>query len=122
MGGSSLPVHWRSPDFDHPRGAPLDAALSTGFHMLERYGFHALEALQCQVERRAGGETGVRAVACLSGDEVWRAADAGRWPAEPRPTPPSGRRTPDPTGWSRGASATLTCSWSTTPTGCARRR
>ena len=80
--GSSLPVHWRRPDYDHPLGAPLDAALSTGFHMLERYGFHALEALQCQVERRAGGETGVRAVTCLSGDAVWRAADAGRWPTD----------------------------------------
>ena len=57
--GSSLPVHWRRPNFEHPLGAPLDEALATGFHMLERYGFHALEALQCQVERRAGGETGV---------------------------------------------------------------
>jgi len=80
--GSSLPVHWRSPVYDHPPGSPLDAALSIGFHMLERYGFHALEALQCQVERRTGGETGVRAVACLSGAAVWRAADAGRWPTD----------------------------------------
>ena len=80
--GSSLPVHWRSPEFEHPRGTPLDAALSTGFHMLERYGFHALEALQCQVERRAAGETGVGAVTCLTGDDVWRAADAGRWPTD----------------------------------------
>ena len=50
--------------------------------MLERYGFHALEALQCQVERRAAGETGVGAVTCLSGNEVWRAAAAGRWPTD----------------------------------------
>ena len=77
--GSSLPVHWRRPDWEHPAGEPLDEALATGFHMLERYGFHALEALQCQVERRAGGETGVRAVTCLSGDDVWQAADAGLW-------------------------------------------
>ena len=77
--GSSLPVHWRRPNVEHPLGDPLDEALATGFHMLERYGFHALESLQCQVERRAGGETGVTAVTCLSGDDVWRAADAGRW-------------------------------------------
>ena len=77
--GSSLPVHWRRPDFTHPVDEPLDEALTTGFHMLERYGFHALEALQCQVERRAGGESGVRSVTCLSGNQVWRAADAGGW-------------------------------------------
>ena len=77
--GSSVPVTWRRPNHDHPLGVALDEGLVIGFHMLERYGFHALEALQCQAERRAGGETGIRTVACLSGDEVWRAADAGRW-------------------------------------------
>ncbi len=38
--------------------------------------------LQCQVERRAGGETGVVAVTCLSGEDVWRAAGAGCWPTD----------------------------------------
>ena len=50
--------------------------------MLERYGFHALEGLQCQVERRAGGETGVRVVQCLARAAVWQAAAAGRWSHE----------------------------------------
>ena len=77
--GSSLPVCWRQPDYEHPLNEPLDEGLAIGFHMLERYGFHALETLQCQAERRRGGETGVRAVTCLSGADVWRAADAGRW-------------------------------------------
>ena len=77
--GSSLPVAWRRPNWEHPPGQPLDEALSIGFHMLERYGFHALESLQCQVERRTQGETGVRSVQCLSGDAVWQAADQGRW-------------------------------------------
>ncbi|MBT4095991.1 MAG: hypothetical protein HOM68_01400 [Gemmatimonadetes bacterium] len=77
--GSSIPVTWRQPDYDHPLGEALDEALSISFHMLERYGFHGLEALQCQVERRSGGESGVRTVTCLSGDDVWRAADAGTW-------------------------------------------
>ena len=80
--GSALPVGWRRPNFEHPLDAPIDEALSIGFHMLERYGFHALESLQCQVERRQGGETGVRSVQCLSGDAVWRAADEGRWSVE----------------------------------------
>ena len=80
--GSALPVAWRQPNFEHPLGEPIDEALSIGFHMIERYGFHALESLQCQVERRQGGETGVRSVQCLSGDAVWRAANEGRWSTE----------------------------------------
>ena len=35
-----------------------------------------------RVERRHGGETGIRAVLCLSGDAVWRAGERGRWPRE----------------------------------------
>ena len=79
---SAVPVSWRRPNLDHPLGEPIDEALSIGFHMLERYGFHALEALQCQVERRAGGETGVEAVQCLSGEDVWRAGEEGLWSVE----------------------------------------
>lgn len=79
---SAVPVSWRSPNFDHPLGEKLDEAVSVGFHMLERYGFHAIEALQCQVERRVGGETGVRSVQCLSGAEVWRSAEQGQWSRE----------------------------------------
>ena len=80
--GSALPVGWRCPNFEHPLDAPINEAVSIGFHMIERYGFHALESLQCQVERRQGGETGVRSVQCLSGDAIWRAADEGRWSFE----------------------------------------
>jgi hypothetical protein len=41
--------------------------------------YHALEAMQCMVERRKGGETGVKAVQMLLGDSVWKAGDDGRW-------------------------------------------
>ena len=77
--GSALPVVWRRPNREHPLGRKVDRALVIGFHMVERYGFHALEVLQSQVERRQGGETGVRWVQCLSGKEVWRAGEAGKW-------------------------------------------
>ena len=79
---SALPVIWRNPNFEHALGEPIDQALVIGFHMVERYGFHALEVLQSQVERRRGGETGVRSVQCLYGDDVWQAARDGRWSME----------------------------------------
>ena len=44
--------------------------------------YHALEAMQAMIERRRGGETGVRAVEMIEGDAVWRAADRGRWPKQ----------------------------------------
>jgi len=38
--------------------------------------------LQCMVERRKGGETGVKAVQMLQGDAVWKALDEGRFSKE----------------------------------------
>ena len=77
MAGSSLPVLWRYPPADVKRGARLKEILAVSYHTLDAYGYHALEMVQCLVERRAGGETGVKQVQCLSGDAVWRAMDTG---------------------------------------------
>jgi hypothetical protein len=86
MAGSSLPLGWRKPMLEHALETRLDEALSTGygafFGSLDSYGFHALETLQCMVERRKGGETGIAAVQCLEGQAVWQARDEGRWPGE----------------------------------------
>jgi hypothetical protein len=49
---------------------------------VEAYGFHALEGLQCMVERRRGDETGVRSVQCLQGEAIWQAMDRGAFSRE----------------------------------------
>jgi hypothetical protein len=62
-----------------PLGVEIEDALVAAYGPVEVYGIHALEALQVMVERRQGGETGVKSVTCLTGNEVWKAGDAGRW-------------------------------------------
>jgi hypothetical protein len=82
LAGSSVPLTWRRPPLRLPRGADLVEAVQVGYGPFEGYGFHALEALQCLAERRRGGETGVRGVQCLQGEEMWRALDRGAFSRE----------------------------------------
>ena len=82
MAGSSLPLCWRNPYVEYDKGTNIEEALSIGYGGIEAYGYHAIETLQCMVERRDGGETGVASVQCLEGDEVWHAGDEGRWPKD----------------------------------------
>jgi hypothetical protein len=79
MAGSSLPVTWRRPEVELPLGCEIKDALVASRGELEILGIHSLEALQCMVERRKGGEIGVKAVQCLEGDAVWKAGDDGVW-------------------------------------------
>ncbi|MBA4016185.1 MAG: hypothetical protein C0483_03250 [Pirellula sp.] len=82
MAGSSLPVTWRRPELEPPYGIKLEEGLvAFGFDRgpSEIYFFHALETLQCMLERRSGGETGVRRVTALEGPAVWKAGDDGLW-------------------------------------------
>jgi hypothetical protein len=79
MAGSSMPVTWRLPDTDIPMGARVQEAVMVGVGSLDSMGFDALEAMQCMLERRKGGESGVKAVQLLEGDDVWAAGDEGRW-------------------------------------------
>ncbi|MDW8222851.1 MAG: hypothetical protein RMJ82_07880 [Gemmatales bacterium] len=78
MAGSSVPVTWRRPPIELRLGTPLQAALAVGYAGIESYGFHALEALQCFVERRSGGESGVRAVQAVQGPDALEAIRSGR--------------------------------------------
>ena len=74
LGGSSLPVTWRLPDVEMPMGCQIEEALMVGENGGDdAMDFHALEGMQCMVERRRGGETGVRSVQTIQGDVVWNA-------------------------------------------------
>lgn len=79
MAGSSIPVTYRRPALKLEKDTDLVEALQIGYGPFEGYGFHALEGLQCMVERRKGGETGVKSVQCLRGPAMWKALDEGRW-------------------------------------------
>ena len=78
MAGSSAPYWWRDPNLVHPIGTKITEAVSIGYASLDAYGFHVVEILQCMVERRAGGETGVTSVEGFVGREVWAAIDSGK--------------------------------------------
>ncbi len=83
MAGSSVPVTFRRPEYDPMLGTEMEAALSVGGGWVADGGiFHILETLQAFVERRKGGEVGVRSVQMLKGDAVWKAAEQGLWRRE----------------------------------------
>jgi hypothetical protein len=79
LAGSSLPVTFRLPALELPLECEMEEALMVGVGGSDAMDFHALEAMQCMVERRSGGETGVRSVQLIDGDEVWRAGEDKRW-------------------------------------------
>jgi hypothetical protein len=81
MAGSSLPVTWRMPSIDLTWGAEVEEALCVAIGGVDTYDFHALEVIQCIVERRRGGETGVVALQALRGDSVWQAMEKASWNA-----------------------------------------
>jgi hypothetical protein len=79
LAGSSLPVTFRLPPVELPLECEIEDALMIGVGGSDAMDYHALEALQCMVERRKGGETGIAAVQLIDGEEVWRAGEDGRW-------------------------------------------
>jgi hypothetical protein len=64
---------------DLPANAPVDEALIVVQGASPLAQLHALDGLLPLLERRAGGERGVRQVKFLSGRELWRAGDRRDW-------------------------------------------
>ncbi len=82
MAGSSLPVTWRTPSIDMPLDARVKEAMCIGYGGVDSYDFHALETLQCMVERRRGGESGVRWIDTYRGERFWTAHHDCVWSRE----------------------------------------
>lgn len=102
MAGSSVPVTYRRPEVDYPLpagfndvllgdraqpqyplGVEFDEAMviAPGGESLGTM-FSSLEVLQCFIERRRGGETGIHSLECLVDTAMWNAAARGLWSKE----------------------------------------
>ncbi len=82
MAGSSLAVTWRIPSVEMPLGAKISEALCICYGGVDSYDYHGLETLQCMVERRKGGESGVKWVQAYQGENFWKAMKDGVWPRD----------------------------------------
>lgn len=82
MAGSSLPVTWRIPSVEFPDGTQPEEAMCICYGGVDSYDFHGLESIQCMVERRRGGETGVRWIQAYRGEAFWNAWREGVWPRD----------------------------------------
>ncbi len=82
LAGTSLPMTWRLPPLELPTGCRVEQALMVGIGSGRSDRYRALETLQAMVERRRGGETGVRSVQSVAGQAVWRAGNSGGWSRE----------------------------------------
>jgi hypothetical protein len=82
LAGSSLPVTWRTPSLDMPYGARVTENVCVAAGGIDGGDIHALETIQCMVERREGGESGVRWVQAYRGDAFWQAHHEGVWSRE----------------------------------------
>ncbi len=82
LAGSSLPVTWRTPSVEFPDGAQPEEAVCVCYGGVDSYDFHGLESIQCMVERRRGGESGVRWLQGYRGEAFWSAHQEGVWPRD----------------------------------------
>jgi hypothetical protein len=78
-GGSSIPVYFRKPEIEIAIDTPIRNSIVLGGASDEGAIFHCIDVLQAFVERRKGGETGVKSVQSIRGPEVWKWAGRNPW-------------------------------------------
>ena len=93
LAGTPLSVTWRLPQVELPASTPLTEALivvqvnpqaiqatpPSPPATLAGAELHALDGLLPVIERRRGGESGIRSVRYLEGKELWHAGQKGLW-------------------------------------------
>ncbi len=82
MAGSSLPVTWRTPSVEMPLDSEIEEAVGVCYGGVDSYDYHGLETIQCMVERRKGGECGVKWLKAYRGESFWQALNDGVWSRE----------------------------------------
>ena len=80
-GGSSIPFYFRTPEIELAPETPIRNSILVGGTADEGALFHCVDTLQSFVDRRKGGETGVRAVQCIRGPETWKWVANTPWAA-----------------------------------------
>jgi hypothetical protein len=81
-GGSSIPTYYRKPEIELDIDTPIKHSIVLADAADEGAIFHAIDVLQSFVERRKGGETGVRWVQSIRGPETWKWVERNQWAAK----------------------------------------
>ena len=78
-GGSSIPTYFRRPEIDLAVDTPIKNSIVVGGAADEGAIFHCVDVLQAFVERRKGGETGVKSVQSIRGPDTWKWVERSPW-------------------------------------------
>jgi hypothetical protein len=78
-GGSSIPTYFRKPAIELAIDTPIKNSIVVGDTADEGAIFHCIDVLQAFVDRRKGGETGVKAVQSIRGPETWAWVERNGW-------------------------------------------
>jgi hypothetical protein len=78
-GGSSIPVYYRKPEIEIDIDTPIRNSIVVGGTGDEGGIFHAIDVLQGFVERRKGGESGVKTIQSIRGPEAWKWVESNPW-------------------------------------------
>jgi hypothetical protein len=78
-GGSSIPTYFRKPEIELATDTPIKNSIVVGSSPDEGAIFHCVDVLQAFVDRRKGGETGVKSVQSIRGPETWKWVERNPW-------------------------------------------
>lgn len=81
-GGSSIPIYFRKPEIEIDIDTPIKNSIVVGGAGDEGGIFHAIDVLQGFVERRKGGESGVKTIQSIRGPEAWKWVANNPWAAK----------------------------------------